>query len=255
MRALSAAQLLDVWEQGQGRPLPQWALLLLAAACPDTPADGLAKLSIGQRDARLLTLREWTFGPQVAALAACPQCAERLELTFQVGDVRGASPAWPELCQKEDDEGDAALTVEAAGWEVQFRLPNGADLAAMPSSQEGTAAQQVLLGRCLLAVKRNGQDLSTEQLPEEVADQVVDRMAQADPQANIQLALSCPVCGQQWQAVFDIVSFFWSEINAWACRTLREVHALASAYGWREADILAMSSWRRQAYLELVGPS
>jgi hypothetical protein len=34
---------------------------------------------------------------------------------------------------------------------------------------------------------------------------------------------------------------------------LREVHTLAWAYGWREADILAMSPARRQFYIELVG--
>jgi hypothetical protein len=33
---------------------------------------------------------------------------------------------------------------------------------------------------------------------------------------------------------------------------LYDVHALASAYGWREADVLAMSPMRRQVYLELA---
>jgi hypothetical protein len=33
---------------------------------------------------------------------------------------------------------------------------------------------------------------------------------------------------------------------------LRDVHELASAYGWRESEILALSPQRRQAYLELV---
>ena len=77
-------------------------------------------------------------------------------------------------------------------------------------------------------------------------------MAQADPQADVQLALSCPVCGHKWQTAFDIVSFFWSEINAWAARILREVHILAWGYGWREADILALRPWRREVYLEMV---
>jgi hypothetical protein len=78
-------------------------------------------------------------------------------------------------------------------------------------------------------------------------------MAEADPQANVQLAITCPVCSKHWQAGFDIVSFFWNEIDAWAHRLLQEVHTLASAYGWREADILAMSPWRRQCYLAMIG--
>jgi len=49
--------------------------------------------------------------------------------------------------------------------------------------------------------------------------------------------------------------FFWAELAAEAKRLLREVDALARAYGWREADILALSSQRRHAYLELVWTS
>jgi hypothetical protein len=84
-------------------------------------------------------------------------------------------------------------------------------------------------------------------------DEIVGHMAQADPQADVQLALCCPRCSHEWQEVFDIVSFFWSEISAWTARILREVHTLACAYGWREADILAMSPGRRQCYLEMLG--
>jgi hypothetical protein len=67
--------------------------------------------------------------------------------------------------------------------------------------------------------------------------------------------MSCPACQHEWLAMFDILSFFWTEIEAWAYRTLRQVHTLASAYGWREADVLAISAWRRQRYLEMVGAS
>ncbi len=78
-------------------------------------------------------------------------------------------------------------------------------------------------------------------------------MNRADPQADVQLNLSCPSCNHNWQMVFDIVSFFWSEIHTWAQQMLREVHILASAYGWYEADILVMSPSRRQFYLQMVG--
>jgi hypothetical protein len=84
-------------------------------------------------------------------------------------------------------------------------------------------------------------------------DAVIARMAEADPQADVQLDLSCPACRHRWLAVFDIVSFLWSEIDASARRTLQDVHRLATAYGWREPDILALTPWRRQVYLEMAG--
>jgi hypothetical protein len=90
-------------------------------------------------------------------------------------------------------------------------------------------------------------------LPVAVISEVISRMAEADPQADMEVELSCPSCGQRWQALFDIESFFWSEISAWAQRILSEVHVLARAYGWSETQILDLSPWRRQVYLNLVG--
>jgi uncharacterized protein (UPF0212 family) len=242
MRALSAAELLAVWEQGSSQPPAQRALLLLAAACPETSPEGLALLSIGRRDARLLTLRERIFGPQLIGLATCPGCGQRLELSFNVADIQVAPD--PELTE--------SLTLSVADYEVLFRLPNSLDLAAVADQTDRASGRQRLLESCLMTVKKNGEESSGDQLPANVADAVVERMAQADPQVDVRLALSCSSCGHQWQAAFDIVSFFWVEINAWASRVLREVHALACAYGWREADILAMSPRRRQFYLEML---
>ena len=90
-------------------------------------------------------------------------------------------------------------------------------------------------------------------LPEQIVSAVIDRMAQADPQAEIQIALACPACPHRWSTIFDIVSYLWSEIDDWAQRLLMEVHALASAYGWGEGEIIAMSARRRHLYLGIVG--
>ena len=89
-------------------------------------------------------------------------------------------------------------------------------------------------------------------LPDDLAEELAAQIAALDPRARIELDLTCAACGHAWPAVFDIASFLWAEISAWAHRTLRDVHAIASAYGWHEADILAMSPLRRQCYLELV---
>lgn len=242
MRALSTPELLNIWERGLFQSPIQQALMLLSAACSDTQPDALAKLSIGQRDARLLTLREWTFGSQLVGLVTCPSCNERLELTFSTADLRVMSEAEPM----------ETLSLNVAGYELCFRLPNSLDLAAVANHKDLVAAQQLLLERCLSTAQHNGEPISVDQLPADVVNAIVERVARADPQGDVQLALSCPQCSYQWQVSFDIVSFFWSEINAWAHRILKEVHNLASAYGWREADILALSPWRRQYYLELV---
>jgi len=245
MQALSAFELLGAWERGLTQEPVQRALTLLSAACPDTPPDALARLSIGQRDARLLTLREWTFGPQLVSIATCPDCDERLELAFAVADIR----AFPEA------ETVETLSLSMNDHEVCFRLLNSLDMIAIARNKalvgDNDVAElgRLLLERCLLTIRQGGQETTGDHLPSNVIDAVVERMAQADPQADVQLALVCPKCGYEWLSAFDIVPFFWSEINVWAYRTLREVHVLASAYGWSEIDILATSPWRRQLYL------
>ena len=236
MRPLSAQELLDAWERGVGESPVRRALVLLAAACPGVAPEDLARESVGRRDARLLTLREWTFGPRLVSVASCPVCAERLETAFDVADIRVGS-------FEEGPQEPLALTV--GGAELTFRLPDSTDLAALSSTASVDGARRRLLDRCLLGTGAN--DLS-----EEALQAVARRMAEADPQGDVELSLTCPACGHGWLAQFDIASFFWTEIDAWARVLLREIHILASAYGWRESDILALSPWRRRSYLELI---
>jgi hypothetical protein len=242
MRAFSAQELLDAWERGLAEPPVRRALILVAAACPEATFEDLARESVGRRDARLLTLREWTFGPRLVSLASCPACGERLETAFDVADIRT-----PEVPVEEP------LALTAGGYELTFRLPNSLDVSAMTTGGDLDGARKRLLGRCLLAARDpEGGDVPVERLPETALAAVANRMAEADPQGDVELSLSCPACRHSWLAPFDIAAFFWTEIDAWARMLLHEIHILASAYGWREADILALSPWRRRSYLELI---
>jgi hypothetical protein len=204
----------------------------------------LAQFSIGQRDAQLLALREQTFGPQLASTTICPACAEQLEFNVDIADIRATSNA----------EREATLHLMHSDYGVEFRLPTGLDVATLDPSASLESNRQHLLRRCVILARREGKEVATDELPAEVGSAIAQRMGKADPLADVQIALACPQCQHAWPTPFDIVSFFWTEIQAWANRLLREVHSLASAYGWREAEVLALSPWRRQAYLELIEP-
>jgi len=242
MRALSACQLLDAWEQGKGKSLPERAILLLATACPEDSPGMLAEINIGARDRRLLRLRERVFGPRLTGLSDCPLCQTTLELAFGVSDV----------VSEPGDEPDGEMVVRTGGCEVSFRLPNSHDLQALTPGGSLAANRQLLLERCLTSVRFQDGDGNPNGLPGEVADAVVAKMARADSQADVQLDLRCPSCGYQWQAPFDILSYFWSEIDLWAREVIRQVHTLATAYGWSEASVLQMSAYRRRLYVEMI---
>jgi len=245
MRAVSAVELLDVWERAELHPPFRRAQALLEVACPDLSAEAVADLPIGDRDRRLLAMREVVFGPRLTAVSACPACDAPLDVVFGTADLATPAPT----------DGPAHVA-EVDDYFVEFRLPNGRDLAQVASVAGGTGSGSpdvALLERCTLVARRGGVPVAPTQLPGQVVTAVAGRMADADPQVDVEISLTCPACAHGWETPFDIVAYLWAEIDAWARRTLREVHALASAYGWRESDILAMTPRRRQRYLELAG--
>ena len=242
MSGLSAAELLDVWERGLAKSPAQRALSLLETAATDVRRETLSSLSIGQRDARLLALRESVFGSQLASTAQCPACGERLEMTLNTADLRIA----------EASEVLEMFEVRVAEHLVRCRLPNSTDLRAIEAQADVASARESLLALCLISAEANGVPVPVAQLSEAVLEEVIARLGEADPQAVIELALACPQCHTQWSALFDIAAYFWTEIHAWARRLLREVHLLASTYGWSEAEIVGMSAARRGMYLEMI---
>jgi hypothetical protein len=241
MRALSPAEILRAWEQGAARAPLDRALLLLGAAMPDETDDALASLPIGERDRRLLELRRRTFGDDVPLFARCPACGEAVELSVRASDLlalgEGASsPAEPR-----------ALVTQAAT--LHFRMLNSADLAYAAGRDD---AEQALLERCVVDATIDGRPVAATSLPDALREALAAAMAEADPHAEIQLALGCPACEHRWSMVFDVVTVLWSDVTRFAGRLLQEVDALARVYGWREEDVLALSAHRRAVYVEMA---
>jgi hypothetical protein len=247
------ARLLELWERGRAAHPVDRALLLLGAAFPDAPYERLARLTIGQRDAALLSLRRAAFGPHLEGYVDCPRCGERLAFAIEARAL-ALQPATSE---------PASRTIETAGG-LRFRLPSSRDLArvaaeeaeeaAADARRSGGGAAARLAELCFLGP--GGRDTLARELAHGEAAllaEVEARMAEADPQADVVLDFACGACGESWRAPFDIVAFLWEEVEARALRLLRDVHLLARSYGWPERDILALSDARRALYLEMAG--
>lgn len=245
MRVPSAAQLLETWEGALSQSPAQRALSLLATAEPELTHEALAALPLGRRDARLLRLRERLFGGQLQLVVPCPHCGQLIESQLSTADLGfDGEPALAETHR-----------VQWQGYTLSFRSPASTDLIALAGEIDAGRARERLLERCVLEARDpNGQAMVARALPQAVLAELAVHMESADPGAVVELCFDCPACHHSWQDVFDIASFLWREIHAWAQRTLRDVHVLARAYGWREPDVLALSPTRRQLYLELCGP-
>ncbi|MCI5157725.1 MAG: hypothetical protein D3906_04660, partial [Candidatus Electrothrix sp. AUS1_2] len=86
MEKLTAADMLNVWEQGMYQQPVQQAIMLLIAAFPDMSPDALLRLSVGQRDQLLLWTRNYLFGPKLVNTTICPECNEQIEWENKVTD-------------------------------------------------------------------------------------------------------------------------------------------------------------------------
>lgn len=244
MQTLTSQTIVHLWESGlRQRPLERM-VTLLAAALPGVSREDLLALSVGQCDAYLLLLYERMFGSRFVAFAECGQCQERLEFSIDLTNIwAGAAPV---------TEVGKLYPYQIENYEAQLRLPTLADLLAISARQDVHAARQLLLQRCVVSAAREQDTMPVEALPDTVTTALGERILERDPQAEVQIDIACPQCQHSWPALFDISAFLWAEIQTHAKRLLREVHSLARAYGWREADILALSPARRQFYLEMV---
>jgi hypothetical protein len=238
---LSEETLFRVWEAGVDRPPLARTVAMLGAAGTVRTGEDPAVLPIGARDLELLSLREQAFGCDVTAVAACPDCTVRVEIRFRTDDVRLPTVAQPE-----------PLSVESEGYIVRFRLPNTTDLLSMEFAGDEHEDGRRILERCVSQATLDGAPVSAGALPEALQKAVDTAMAAADPQAEVELSIKCPACARRWTELFDIDSFFWTELQAWGARILREIHQLASAYGWSEREILALPPLRRNTYLNLI---
>ncbi|MCM6776642.1 hypothetical protein NDR87_22840 [Nocardia sp. CDC159] len=212
MSGVSEVELLSIWESAAGQGPIGRALVLAVAGGAD--ARTVARLSVGRRDEFTHVLRERWLGDEFDCVVSCPGCAVELELTLSAAQLRRA-PA----------ESEGALC----------RAITSADLLAVAGAAD---PRRELLSRCVFG-----------RADEAV---VVAELAALDPQADVMVELDCAVCEYKWSAPFEISAYLWAELDAHARRLLYEVHALASCYGWSEAEVLAVGPARRRRYLEMA---
>lgn len=235
---MNPARLLDVWEQAAKQPPVQRAVALGGLARPDLEVATIAELPLGLRDAALLRLRRELFGDRCSCLTNCPTCRLELEFSLSVAEL---------LTQGR--EAVAPLWLDAGGHRVHLRPPNSTDLQTLAAVGR-TDFREQLLRRCILAAEPPLD--SQAGLSEGAIQHLADALEATDPLSVIWIEFNCEDCGHAWRAQFDIAHLLWSELDRWAGEMLDGVARLASAFGWSEHDILAMSPSRRQRYLELA---
>jgi hypothetical protein len=240
VRALTVSEIIRLWETAYRHHPVDRALAMLGTVLPDHSRDQLAALTLGQRDSLLLSLRRSTFGNMLPGTSDCPACTGTVEFELDCSALQAG----------EAEPGPRQLSLD--GYQVTVRPLDSFDLAEAINAGSSPESRDVLLGRCVSNARSGEEAVALEALPQEIEKRIADAALAADAQAETLLELDCPDCGHNWQSVLDIGQVLWLEISARAQRLLMEVHVLARAYGWREAEIFELSPERRAAYLQMV---
>ncbi len=237
MHALSHADFLTLWEDGQGLHWLDRGLLAIQTLGPPSAGEEVADWSLGHRNQALAALHAQCFGPRMEGWTVCEGCGEKLE--FRV-DCRA-------LIERQREGSSQPVLFKGR----TFRPPTSRDLAHIAGERDAEAAALRLAGMC----RSEGDEADAQDLASWTDwdfEELGEAITLADPLAEISLSLECPMCARTSPEPLDLPAFFWAELEAAAKRLLHEIHTLATAYGWSEAEILALSDARRATYLEMV---
>jgi hypothetical protein len=217
-------------------PPPSLGTTLLARCMQDEdgarlPAAEAWRWTICERLQALLAIAEATHGPALEAVCACADCGARIALDLQVPTFRQPASAQVEWR-------------DASGHRLWARLPNGEDLRAWA---EEDGCDVATLASRLVSAANGATDV---RLSRADLDALAEALDAADPLTALTLDVACPECGAVAPVAVDLERLVLDVLHRRQRAAIDDVHRLARAYHWREADILALPEARRRAYLD-----
>lgn len=198
------------------------------------------RLTIGDRVALLLHLRRLTFGDRIECIITCPACRDEMSVGLSVeGLLYRGGRGMPE---RDIRVGDVLLRIHPI---------TGADVEALAAIPEGMTPSEALVRSCIISADPS--------LPARLSDETIAGVSamleEMDPQADIVLDLSCPICGHRFKTPFFIDDFILREIAARGRLLEKDVHWIALNYHWSMDEILSLPLGKRSRYIDLINRS
>ena len=211
----------------------------LLARLVEWPAGGNAhadELTAPDRDRMLAAIYQRAFGKKIDSTATCTACSSPYDLGFALDDLFAALDRSTES-NTTQQLGDGTFRTSSG---LHFRLPTAREeieVSQLPLEK----AEQVLASRCVLESPEGDSPSALEDAIEEVA-----------PVLDLDIDTACPECGVRQGVRFDMQFYLLSAIERERTHVLREIHRIASAYGWSFKEILGLERNDRQALVQLI---
>jgi hypothetical protein len=200
-------------------------------------------LAVADRQFLMLELAARLAPGETWLTAWCAACRERFDFAV---DYRC-------LPVKEAGAGYPFVDVKTSRGQCRFRVPIGADQELVHDLDDGEALR-CLLACCLVA--HGGRRTDGRSSRDVVESFSHDDFAAIDtafesvaPEVAVSVQAACPACGALHVIPVDL---YRALSDSQGENLLQEIHAIASAYHWGEAEILALPLDRRRRYLELI---
>jgi len=213
--------------------------------CVESPAGRLDVASLDRRLRSLLHVVRETHDDRLRWTARCTNEACGHDMDLELGVSRLLSTPEP---------AERFSWSPAPGCELELRFPTGLDQIQWRVSAADADEQGVHLRVASSLVCRvNGQPPASDwTLPPQWLPALDAAFREHDVLTAMDLQVLCPWCGEESALEPDVEGLALSRLAAEQRRVLEEIHQLASAYHWTEADILALPRQRRSFYIARV---
>ena len=199
----------------------------------------LRRLSIGDRVALMLHLRQLELGDKLDCTVSCSSCLKAMSVVLSVAKLLNMTHPAP----------SASYGMEAGGFCLEIRPFTAQDQdLILKVKKEDDDVLQIMAKSCIL----NSDVPLPEKLSTEVIEALGQRLEQIDPLSDIVLDLSCFECGDKFQISFNVEDFILQELGISHGDIESEVHWLALHYHWSENEILSLPMQRRRKYISLI---
>jgi hypothetical protein len=225
---------LDVDFARDDRPALVTALL---ASCGEPRDDGFWWLQpVGNRIAALFRLLAATDAvDHLSLLAHCrrPSCGERFELELPMAMLHDVVP-----------DGETIQVHLNGEQSVSLRRPNGRDLREWRNQRP--TSRQAAVAIMLHSLVVEGQATPDDE------PVLSEALSVLDPLVAFTVSCACPACRSTNEVRVDLEDIALARLRRKQRELLREIHRLASRYGWTEAEVLAIPPHRRAHYLAMI---
>src|SRR5262252_823360 len=210
---------------------------------PTGDSGDAAELSAPDRDTLLAAVYARAYGVCVDATAHCTACASPYDIRFSLAELRDVLTRNPSA-DKIQALPDGTFRAESG---IRFRLAAARDEIEVSLLPEQEAAR-ALAARCLLE-SRPGGDFSND---DEILAELESAMEDVAPVLDLDINTTCPECRCPQTIRFDVQFYLLQALEQDRTRLARDIHYIASAYGWSLQEVLSLERTERRKFVQFI---